>query len=378
MSTTPSTRIPLPLLLGTGAVIFLANAGLLVLQLVGGRFLAPFIGSSVETWTCVIGVFLTGIALGNWLGGKIADRFPSPKTVAVLLILGGLSSLGMIFCYEYTLRSGFYKTIELTPRIPALAFMFCLLPALLFSLLTPLTIKLILPDIANAGRIAGLIFALSTLGCLIGNYFTGFWLMAEFTLNEITAGVGIGLILLAIPVFFFKRAVPAPAPVVDPHASTTPDESEITDGGWDFKNNIRGAYSVVFLASFCGMSLELAGARLLAPILGVSLFTWTGIIGVMLAGTCCGNYLGGVLADRGVGPAVQRFAFLMGALIGAAVGPLLGRLINDHFDCNADGKEWLEYLLRGVGAFCGALLVLPGIWLSRFRIGGYLASDCFC
>ena len=70
-----------------------------------GRFLAPFIGSSVETWTCVIGVFLTGIALGNWLGGRIADRYPSPRTVAVLLILGGLSSLWMIAWYEFTLSS---------------------------------------------------------------------------------------------------------------------------------------------------------------------------------------------------------------------------------------------------------------------------------
>ena len=75
------------------------------------------------------------------------------------------------------------------------------------------------------------------------------------------------------------------------------------DGGWDFKNNIRLAYLVVFIASFCGMSLELTASRVLAPILGVSLYTWTGIIGVMLAGTACGNYLGGVLADRGRRPA---------------------------------------------------------------------------
>ena len=53
MPSSTNVKIPPYLLMGTGAVIFLANAGLLVLQLVGGRFLAPFIGSSVETWTCV-------------------------------------------------------------------------------------------------------------------------------------------------------------------------------------------------------------------------------------------------------------------------------------------------------------------------------------
>ncbi|MCE9533781.1 MAG: fused MFS/spermidine synthase, partial [Planctomycetes bacterium] len=186
------------LLIGTATVVFLANASLLVLQLAAGRYLAPFIGSSVETWTSVIGVFLTGIALGNWIGGRVADRFPSPRTVCVLLILGGLSSLGMIACYEYTLSSGFYRSLALGPRIPALAFFFCIPPAFFLSLLTPVTIKLLLPDVGSAGRIAGLVFAISTLGCLIGNYLTGFWLMAFLTLNEMTIGVGCGLIALAL------------------------------------------------------------------------------------------------------------------------------------------------------------------------------------
>ena len=55
-------------------VVFLANAALLVLQLVAGRLLAPFIGSSLETWTAVIGVFLLGISLGNWLGGRLGSE----------------------------------------------------------------------------------------------------------------------------------------------------------------------------------------------------------------------------------------------------------------------------------------------------------------
>jgi spermidine synthase len=356
-----ASRIPLPLLIGTGAVVFLANAGLLVLQLVGGRFLAPFIGSSVETWTSVIGVFLTGIALGNWLGGRLADRFPTPRTVSVLLVLSGLSALGMIACYEFTLSSGFYKSIPLGPRIPLLALMFCLPPALLLSLLTPLTIKLILPDVGSAGRIAGLIFALSTLGCLIGNYFTGFWLMAEFTLNEITRGVGVGLVALSIPVFFIRRENVAQEARATARAPET--ESGPADGGWDFRGNIGLAYTVVFIASFCGMSLELTGARVLAPILGVSLFSWTGIIGVMLAGTCCGNYLGGVLADRGVGPALVRFAFLIAFLVGAAVAPLVARHTVEEF--NPERKEWVEYSVRLLGAALGCLAVLPGLWLAR-------------
>jgi spermidine synthase len=47
------------------------------------------------------------------------------------------------------------------------------------------------------------------------------------------------------------------------------------------------------------MSLELVASRVLAQVVGVSLYTWTGVIGVMLAGTACGNWLGGILADCG-------------------------------------------------------------------------------
>jgi len=354
----------MPLLIGTAAVVFLANAGLLVLQLAAGRYLAPFIGSSVETWTSVIGVFLTGIALGNWIGGRIADRFPSPKTVGVLLLLGGISSLGMIGCYEYTLSSGFYKSLPLGPRIPILAFIFCLLPAFSLSLLTPVTIKLLLPDVGSAGRIAGLIFAISTLGCLIGNYLTGFWLMAFLTLNEMTMGVGGGLIALAVPAFFFRRAKSA-SEGADTDANAIP---EAPDGGWDFRNNLPLAKAIVFFSSFCGMSLELAGVRVLAPILGVSLYTWTGIIGVMLAGTASGNYLGGILADRGIGPAVRRFALLIAILIGAASAPVIARELFPTF--NADQIEWIELLSRLIGAILGGLLVVTGLWLAKRRSGG--------
>lgn len=370
MSTSTYTRIPPFLLIGTGAVVFLANFGLLSLQLVGPKMLAPFIGSSVETWTSVIGAFLTGIALGNWVGGRIADRFPSPKTVAVLLVLSGLSAIGMIGLYDYTLSSGFYKSIPLGPRIPALAFLFCLPPALLMSLLTPVTIKLLLPDVGSAGRVAGLIFALSTLGCLVGDYLTGFYILAEFQLNTIALGVGIGLVVLAIPVLLIKQVGGAAAFQPAMHAKQL-DAEDPPDGGWDFKNNIRLAYLVVFIASFCGMSLELTGSRVLAPIVGVSLFTWTGIIGVMLAGTTCGNYLGGVLADRGVGPAACRFALLCGFLVGAFSGPIAARSLFGNF--NPEEKVWIEYATRALAAVVGVAVVIPGIYMSRSRRGRFLA-----
>ena len=57
-------------------------------------------------------------------------------------------------------------------------------------------------------------------------------------------------------------------------------------------------YLIVFSASACGLIIEIVAARILAPSIGVSLFTWTSIIGIVLAGISVGNYLGGIIADR--------------------------------------------------------------------------------
>jgi spermidine synthase len=368
--TTAATARTFPglLLTGLGAVVFLANAGLLVLQILAGHYLAPFIGSSIETWTCVIGVFLTGIALGNYYGGRLADRLPSTKTLARLLVLGGLSSLSMILWWIVFRGTGLDRVIPLGPRIPVLAALFCLPPAFVLSLITPLTIKLMLPDVTRAGRVAGLVFALGTLGCLLGNYVTGFWLMAELTLNTITILVTVGLLLLAVPIYFADYRLD---PVLQAAAPEAAGGVNRADDPLGFRRDIRRAFAVVFVASFCGMSLELTGSRVLAPVLGVSLYTWTGIIGVMLAGTACGNYLGGVIADRGGRVGLQRFAVLIATAAGFAAGPAFVRTFRLD-DWPPEGGRW-AWVLRLLGAAAGLGLAVAAVRAANTR-RGWLAN----
>ena len=306
---TPATPpFPVGRLAGIGLIIFLANAALLVLQLVASRLLAPFIGSSLETWTSIIGVFLTGIALGNALGGRIADRYPSARTLAILLALGAAAALWMVLLPQTLASTSAYKSIPLGPRIPLLALALCLPAGFVLSLLTPLAIKLGLPDVSKTGRVAGFVFALSTLGCLIGNYLTGFVLIPAFTINTLVfVAAGALAVLAAGTILFLKDPAPnresdsahrSPAESGAGTSASGPNPYAFTD--------IRLAYAIVFLASFGGMTLELAGSRVLAHYLGVSLFTWTGIIGVMLAGTALGNFTGGLLADRAQQPDGMR------------------------------------------------------------------------
>lgn len=85
---------------------------------------------------------------------------------------------------------------------------------------------------------------------------------------------------------------------------------------------------LAFLASFCVMVVELVAGRLIAKHVGFSLYTWTSVIGVVLAGIMCGNLAGGRLADRYEPRRVVAMLFLMSALACAAV-PLLDYRVGD-------------------------------------------------
>ena len=318
MSTPPATGFAARMA-GVGLVVFLANAGLLVLQLVAGKLLSPFVGSSLSTWTVVIAAFLTGIAFGNAIGGRLADRSATLGRLVRFLISGALAALWMIAFPEILERTGVHRGLELDFRIPVLAFALCFPAGFTLSLLTPMAIRICVPDVGRAGSVSGLVFSLGTLGCLLGNYLTGFELIPNLELNWIVAAVAGLLVVTAAAVYAVVRNNP-PKPVAAsaPVTATLPSST-------GKPLSLMLACAIVFVCSFAGMTLELTAVRLLAPVLGVSLFTWTGVIGVMLAGTALGNFAGGRLADRGSRSAQpSRSANLLGwSLLGCGLTGVL-------------------------------------------------------
>jgi spermidine synthase len=76
---------------------------------------------------------------------------------------------------------------------------------------------------------------------------------------------------------------------------------------------------IVFLSSGAIMVLELVAGRLMAPLLGVSLYTWTSIIGVILAGISLGNFAGGLLADRFASRGTLALLFGLSAAASASI-----------------------------------------------------------
>src|SRR5712691_11184860 len=98
---------------------------------------------------------------------------------------------------------------------------------------------------------------------------------------------------------------------------------------------LRFPGTFAFIANGCLLVLELVAGRLLAPRIGVSLYTWTAIIGVVLAGLSLGSWLGGKLADRRPGRSVLSVLFLSSAASSALI-----LLLTSHLDSIAAPVSW--------------------------------------
>jgi len=121
----------------------------------------------------------------------------------------------------------------------------------------------------------------------------------------------------------------------------------------------RTARLLAFLSGTCIMVIELVASRLVAPRLGVSLYTWTSVIGVMLAGMSLGNLLGGILADRYASRTTLAWLFVIVALAGTSVVWL------------SDGRhayDWLEAMpyMLAIVCYVAVVLGLPSILMGCF------------
>jgi len=197
-------------------IVFLSSACTLVLEIVAGRILAPFIGVSLYTWTSIIGIVLAGISLGNYLGGQLADKAGSRQTLGILLFGAGLTSLAILPLVSIPNLTGIVPKDapvigSFMGRIVILTTMLFFIPSLIMGMVSPVVVKLALTDLSHSGNVVGKIYAFSTLGSIFGTFITGFVLISSFGTRAIVLGVGIVLIVMA---FFAGRLWRTPKIVV--------------------------------------------------------------------------------------------------------------------------------------------------------------------
>lgn len=176
-------------------IVFVSSACMMILELVAGRIVAPYVGVSLYTWTSVIGVVLAGMSLGNYLGGRLADRWGSLRLLGLLFLLGGLTSIGVLMVDVLGVRMP--DGWPIIVRILVLTGALFLVPSLLLGTISPVVIKLSLRDLGRTGSTVGRISAAGTVGSILGTFVTGFLLIAWLGTHVIVWSVAIVLLLMA-------------------------------------------------------------------------------------------------------------------------------------------------------------------------------------
>ena len=155
-------------------VVFAAGVGSLATEIAASRLLAPYFGNSTIVWANVIGLILASLSLGYWLGGRFADRRPSPRALGVLVVAAAC----LIAVIPFVARPLLDLSVEGLDRVSAgaaIGSFFGVLvlfvpPVVLLGMVAPFAIRLALTDVASAGTVAGRLYAVSTIGSLLGTF----------------------------------------------------------------------------------------------------------------------------------------------------------------------------------------------------------------
>lgn len=160
--------------------VLLAGIGTLGIEMVMPRLLSPFFGTSQPIWAVVIGVTLLYLALGAWLGGRLADRWPDQRLLYQLISWAGLSC-GLIPIMARPILSTAqqamlqFSAASFLGALAAVILLFAV-PVVLMAMVTPFALRLTLPEtaqgLAATGRTAGNLSALSTIGSIAGTFLT--------------------------------------------------------------------------------------------------------------------------------------------------------------------------------------------------------------
>ena len=175
-------------------IVLLSGFISMELELLGTRLLSPIFGSTIYVWTSLIGITLTFLALGYWYGGKLADdrKINLNKLGLIILFLGVYISL-LPFISRAILPSLSGLGIIFGPLV--VSFIILAFPIFFLGFVVPTSVKLTTNSLGEVGEKAGEIYAIATVGSIIGTFTTGFFLILYLGITKTALITGIVLIL---------------------------------------------------------------------------------------------------------------------------------------------------------------------------------------
>ncbi len=186
--------------------VFCAGASLMIVELVGSRLVAPFLGSSLIVWTTLIGVILAALSFGYWLGGRIVDQNPTSQRFGAILLVSAVTVAGILGLTLYlgpVSRFGINFFGVAGSTVVCALYLFAL-PSIIIGMISPYALKLSLVSTDQTGRTAGSLYALSTVGSIVGTFAAGFWLIP--TLGSFKTLAAVSCVLAIAGLLYVRRS----------------------------------------------------------------------------------------------------------------------------------------------------------------------------
>jgi hypothetical protein len=157
----------------------------MAVELLGGRLLAPYFGSSIYVWGALITVFMLALSLGYLLGGRASLHGPSLRRLALILCAAAVTMLPVLLFSEVLLEAVSARFSD--PRLGSLlsATMLFLIPTAISGMVSPYAVRLLVADRQSAGNDAGKLYFVSTFGSAAGTLVTSFYLVLYLEVNQI-------------------------------------------------------------------------------------------------------------------------------------------------------------------------------------------------
>lgn len=185
--------------------VFLSGALTMMLELIAARILSPYVGSSNLIWTTIIGIMLTSMSIGYWLGGKLADK-NKDNDINVLSSYLLISAIATSFIP--ILETNFIEVLAQSTSNLILVAIICAtvtfgIPSFLLATVSPIAVKIKNNSMDNVGTTSGKISSLSTIGSIVGTFFSGFVLIPNLGVRNIILGCSI--LLWALSIYLFNK-----------------------------------------------------------------------------------------------------------------------------------------------------------------------------
>jgi len=184
-------------------IVFMSGCIVMSFEILGSRILAPHFGNDIFVWGSLIGVFLSGLTVGYWGGGKFADFIADLRCFAGLLLVPGIN-LCLLPLFSDPVNYWIFDSnygIRLEPLLASTILFF--FPSVFMGAVIPYAVKLQVKKLEMLGTAVGNLYAISSIGSIVGTIMTAFYLITWFGVRRIILGEGILLILMAIVISGF-------------------------------------------------------------------------------------------------------------------------------------------------------------------------------